>query len=137
MNIPKDGAEGVVTCAGSFSAGWTPYIKDKKPRFRYQAFEIADVEISGDVELPEGEVIVKTEFAPDPTSKTGGGMLKLFVNDRPAGEGKLTRTFFRHGLEPFEVGRDSITAVDPAYKDQGEFSFTGKIDKVTFELIQK
>ena len=53
---------------------------------------------------------------------------------RQAGEGKLTMTFPRHGLEPFEVGRDSITPVDPAYKDNGVFAFTGKIEKVAFEL---
>ena len=52
----------------------------------------------------------------------------------PAFKGKIKRTFFRHGLEPFEVGRDSITPVDPAYKDKGKFEFTSQIDKVTFEL---
>jgi len=137
LDIPKGGAEGVVTCAGAFSAGWSLYVKDKKPHFRYTAFDVADVSIPGTVEIPEGKVELKTEFTPDPASKTGGGTLKLFVNGKPAGEGKLTRTFFRHGLEPFEVGRDSITAVDPAYKDKGKFEFTGKIDKITFELTQK
>ena len=137
LTIPAGGAEGVVACAGAFSAGWTLYVKDGKPTFRYQAFEIADVEIPGTVELPEGKVTLKTEFAPDPASKTGGGTLTLFVDGKPAGAGTLTRTFPRHGLEPFEVGRDSITPVDPAYKDKGRFEFTGKIEKVTFELIGK
>jgi arylsulfatase len=136
IEIPKGGAEGVVTCAGAFSAGWTLYVRDKKPHFRYQAFDIADVEIPGTVEIPEGKSTLKTEFTPDPNSKTGGGALRLFVDGKPAGEGILTRTFPRHGLEPFEVGRDSITPVDPAYKDKGKFEFTGKIDKVTFELTR-
>jgi arylsulfatase len=137
LDIPKGGAEGVVTCAGAFSAGWSLYVKEKKPHFRYTAFDVADVSVPGTIEIPEGKVELKTEFTPDPSSKTGGGTLKLFVNGKPAGEGKLTRTFFRHGLEPFEVGRDSITAVDPAYKDKGKFEFTGKIDKITFELSPK
>ncbi|HEY4285326.1 MAG TPA: hypothetical protein VGM62_19870 [Chthoniobacterales bacterium] len=135
LEIPKGGAEGVITCAGASAAGWTLYIKDKKPNFRYQAFEIADVDIPGTVEIPEGKVTLKTEFIPDPASKIGGGTLKLFVNDKPAGEGTLKRTFFRHGLEPFEVGRDSITPVDPAYKDKGDFPFTGTIDKVRFDVV--
>ena len=78
-------------------------------------------------------VWIKTTFTPD-RSKEGGGALKLFVNDKLAGEGKLTRTFFRYGLEPFEVGRGSITPVDPAYKDRGKFQFTGKIKEVAFNL---
>lgn len=131
--IPRGGAEGVVTCAGAFSAGWSLYIKDGKPHFRYTLFDIADVSIPGTVTLPEGNVTLKTEFTPD-GSKAGGGMLKLFVNDQPAGEGRLTRSVFRHGLEPFEVGRDSITPIDPAYKDKGKFEFTAVIKKVTFEL---
>ena len=36
-----------------------------------------------------------------------------------------------------EVGRDSITPVDPAYKDKGNFAFSGKIDEITFALSGK
>jgi arylsulfatase len=136
LTIPKGGAEGVVTSAGAFSAGWSLYVKGGMPVFRYTFFDIADVTIPGTEALPEGKVTLKTEFTPD-GSKDGGGTLKLFVNGKPAGEGKLQRSSFRHGLEPFEVGRDSITPVDPAYKDKGSFPFTGTIEKVTFELSQK
>ena len=133
LEIPEDGAEGVVTCVGAFSAGWSLYIKDGKPHFRYTCFDIANVDIPGTVAIPTGEVTLKTEFTPD-GSKEGGGTLKMFVNGKPAGEGKLTRSLFRYGLEPFEVGRDSITPVDPAYASDGKFEFTGKIEKVAFEL---
>jgi hypothetical protein len=78
-------------------------------------------------------VTLKSEFTPD-GSKEGGGTLKLFLNGKPAGEGRLKRSAFRNGLEPLELGRDSITPVDPAYKDQGKFEFTGEIEKVTFLL---
>jgi len=134
LTIPKGGAEGVIACAGAFSAGWSLYVKDGKPNFRYTFFDIADVSIPGTVALPEGKVALKTEFTPD-GSREGGGTLKLFVNGQPAGEGKLKRSAFRHGLEPFEVGRDSITPVDPAYRDKGQFEFTGTIDKIGFRLL--
>ncbi|MCA9028072.1 MAG: arylsulfatase [Planctomycetaceae bacterium] len=133
LEIPESGAEGVITCAGAFSAGWSLYIQDGKPSFRYTCFDIADVDIPGTVEVPAGEVTLSTEFTPD-GSKTGGGVVKLFVNGKQAGEGKLTRTLVRHGLEPFEVGRDSITPIAPAYKAEGNFDFNGTIDQVTFEL---
>jgi arylsulfatase A-like enzyme len=132
--IPKGGAEGVVACAGAFSAGWSLYVKNGRPNFRYTFFEIADVTIAGTVAMPEGAVTLRTVFTPD-GSKAGGGTLKIFVNDQPAGEGKLTQTSFRHGLEPFEIGRDSMTPVSPDYK--GKFEFTGTIDRVTFELVTK
>ncbi len=59
---------------------------------------------------------------------------KGLVSDSVVGKEKLDRSVFRHGLEPFEVGRDSITPVDPAYKDKGDFEFTGTIEKVEFDL---
>ncbi len=133
LKIPKRGAEGVVTCAGAFSAGWSLYVKSGKPVFRYTFFEVADATIRGTESLPEGKVTLKTEFIPD-GSKDGGGMLKLFVNGKPAGEGQLKRSAFRHGLEPFEVGRDSITPVSPDYKTP--FAFTGTIEKITFTLTK-
>lgn len=133
LMIPEGGAEGVVTCAGAFSAGWTLYVMDGTPKFRYQCFEIADVEIPGTSRLGRGAVQLSADFTPD-GSPEGGGTLALFVNGTPAGSGKLTRTLPRHGLEPFEVGRDSITPIDPAYEDQGVFAFTGQIKKITFNL---
>ncbi len=54
----------------------------------------------------------------------------------PAGQGQVKRSVFRHGLEPFEVGRDSITPIDPAYRDQGQFEFPGQTEKIEFELAQ-
>ncbi|REK06828.1 MAG: arylsulfatase [Planctomycetota bacterium] len=131
--IPSGGAEGVVTCVGAFSAGWSLYVMDGKPHFRYTCFDIANVDIPGTVSVPEGAVTLEAKFTPD-GSKNGGGTLALVVDGKPAGEGKLERTLFRYGLEPFEVGRDSITPVDPAYADRGKFEFTGKIEKVSFEL---
>lgn len=132
--IPQGGSEGVITCAGAFSAGWSLYIKDGKPHFRYTFFELADVTIVGSRKIPEGKVTLQTEFIPDGT-KEGGGTLKLTVNGTAAGEGKLPRSVFRHGLEPFEVGRDSITPVSPDYKTP--FEFTGTIETIRFELTNK
>jgi arylsulfatase len=43
----------------------------------------------------------------------------------------------RHGIEPFEVGRDSISPVSPDYKAKGPFPFTGTIEKITFEANRR
>jgi arylsulfatase len=131
--VPAEGAEGVVACAGAFSAGWSLYVKEGKPAFRYTFFDLADVTIRSDATLPKGKATLKTEFTAD-GSPAGSGTLKLFVDDKQVGEGKLARSAFRHGLEPFEVGRDSITPVAPDYKDRGTFEFTGEIEKVLFEI---
>ena len=89
--------------------------------------------MAGTVNLPTGDVTLKAIFTPDGT-REGGGKLELFVNGKPAGDGKLTRSLLRHGLEPFEVGRDSITPVAPAYADEGDFAFTGSIERVNVSI---
>ncbi len=133
LNIPTGGAEGVVACVGGQSCGWSLHVKGGKASFRYTYFDIADVDIPGTIDLPEGKVTLKTEFIPD-GSRIGGGTLKMFVNGQPAGEGKLKRSAFRHGLEPFEVGRDSITPISPDYKSP--FAFTGTIERIAFALTK-
>lgn len=136
VNVPETGAEGVIACAGAFSAGWTLYVADGKPTFHYNAFELATTTVEGNTQLPAGDVQVKAMFEPDAQSKIGAGTLTLLVNGKPVGKGKLERTLFRHGLEPFEVGRDSITPVDPAYAEKDGFEFSGAIQKVEFDLNQ-
>ena len=134
--IPDKGAQGVVTCAGAFSAGWSLFVINNKPVFRYNVFEVADLKMEGKAALPKGKVNLTVQFVPD-GSKTGGGSFKMMVNGAVVAEGKMARTAFRHGLEPFEVGRDTGTPVDPSYKNKGEFPFTGTISKVNFRINGK
>ena len=131
--IPDKGVQGVITCAGAFSAGWSLYALNNKPVFKYNVFEVADLRIEGKTALPKGKVNLSVQFIPD-GSPTGGGNFKMMVNGAVVAEGKMARTAFRHGLEPFELGRDSGTPVDPAYKSKGEFPFNGTINKVSFAL---
>jgi hypothetical protein len=39
----------------------------------------------------------------------------------------------RQGIEPFEIGRDTISPVSRDYKSKGAFPFTGTIEKVQFD----
>jgi arylsulfatase len=133
--IPDKGAQGVITCAGAFSAGWTLYVLNNKPVFHYNLFEIAELRIEGKAALPKGKVTISLSFTPD-GSKEGGGTFVLQVNGQKVGEGRMARTSFRHGLEPFDIGHDSGTPVDAAYKSKGEFPFTGTISKVSFMIRQ-
>jgi hypothetical protein len=58
------------------------------------------------------------------------------VNGTPVGDGIVGSAMIRQGIEPFEIGRDSISAVSPDYKSKGSFPFTGTIEKIRFEVTQ-
>lgn len=60
-----------------------------------------------------------------------------FYYGKEVGEETFTRSAVCHGLEPFEIGRDSITAISPDYAAKGSFPFGGQIENVTFELAPK
>ena len=131
--VPDKGVQGVITCAGAFSAGWSLYVMDNRPVFKYNVFEQAETKIVGKNPLPKGKVVVSTQFVPDGTPQ-GSGVMKLLVNGEVVGEGKVGISLPRHGLEPFEVGRDTGTPVDPAYGKRGEFPFNGSINYVKFKV---
>jgi len=57
-------------------------------------------------------------------------------NGQLAGEEKLIRILFWHGLESFYIGHDTDIDVDPVFKNKNKFPFAAKIDQVTFKIIQ-
>ena len=67
------------------------------------------------------------------TARSKGGTVTLFVNGKPAGEGSRSgdvppRRRAVRGRPRFDL------AGRPAYQGKGTFPFTGRIDKITFEL---
>ncbi len=89
--------------------------------------------ITSDTEVPLGKSQLRYEFA-FAGDANGGGMGKLFVNDRQVGEGKIGRT--PRGVlsidETLNVGEDIATPVSEDYRSP--FRFTGELEKVTIEL---
>jgi arylsulfatase len=135
--VPETGCEGAIACAGGESGGWAMYVQDGKLTYHYSFFDFEHTTIQSKDALPSGKVKVKLEFESKGTPQgrlyNDGAEVRLFVNDRPAGKGEVPKAGNRHGVEPFEVGRDSISPVNPDYKSKGSFPFTGTIEKITFE----
>jgi hypothetical protein len=92
-------------------------------------------------EEPSGNVVVKLEYTSKGLKPGGtlnnGATVKLFVNGAMAGEGTVGTAMIRQGIEPFEIGRDSISPVSPDYKSKGSFPFTGTIEKIQFEATSQ
>ena len=133
LDIPQNGSEGVIACCGGGTAGWTVYVMNGKLTYGYNFFDFERYKVEATEPLPAGKAKVRLEFTSAGLGK--GGAVKLFINDKPAGEGKVPKLAFRHGVEPFEIGRDSIAPVSLDYKGRGEFPFTGRIEKIQFDVI--
>ena len=139
--VPETGCEGVLTCAGGISGGWSLYVKDGKPAYHYNFADFDFYDIDSSDSLPPGKVTLRLEYLSKGTPKgstiSDGAVVKLFVNGKLTAQGETRKAMFRHGVEPFEVGRDSISPVNASYKSKMPFAFTGKIEKITFETSKE
>mgnify|MGYP003574979242 CR=1 FL=1 len=132
VTIPASGGEGVITCSGGLTGGWSLFILDEKLNFHYNYFDFENHKVTSQQKVPTGKVLIKGIYTPN--GPFTGGTMKLFINDQAAGELKFDKSNFTLSAEPFEVGQDAISTVSPAYKDKESFPFNGTINKVTFEL---
>src|SRR5262249_48285396 len=117
------------------------YVRDGKLTYHYNLADFEHFTVQAKDPLPSGKAAVRLEYTAKGLKPGGtmnnGATVKLFVNDKLAGEGTVGMSTFRHGIEPFEVGGDSISPVSPDYKSKGEFPSTGTIEKITFEASRK
>jgi len=133
LNIPKNGANGVILTQGGRFGGWSLYMKDGKPEFTYNFLGLDRYVVSSTEKLPEGTVTVKLDFAYDGGGLGKGGKATIYVDDKAVAEGRVEKTqpFIFSADETADVGLDNQTPVaEGICYGPEETRFTGKIDKV-------
>lgn len=137
VEIPEDGATGVLLAHGSSFGGYTFFInKDHKLQFSHNYVGLKEFKIVSTEKVPTGKVTLRWQFTttgpPDIAAGKGApGSGKLFVNDKEVGEGEIPVTCaIAYGLsgDGLCCGRDSLTPVSADY--HGENPFTGVIRRV-------
>lgn len=99
----------------------------------YNFFEVGKYKIQSSEALPPGRSIVRGDVTPVEAGPGKLATVKLFVNGKQTGEGRVDRTVpFRYSVEPFDVGMDNVSAVSEEYT--APFPFKGRIEQVTIEL---
>ena len=130
--IEKSG-EGVLLAEGGQSAGFVIYVKNGKPIYHYNFFDIERTSIESSVALPAGNSTVSFEFRYDGGGAGKGGEAVLFVNNEEVGKKRIERTVAgRFGIDTFGVGCDTGSPVCKEYKPP--CPFTGVIGKVDILL---
>jgi arylsulfatase len=132
VEVPRNGADGVLVAEGGVPGGFTLYVKDRKPVYEYNYFAHQRYKITSSEALAPGPAVIRVAF--DYDGGVGkGGTITLFINDRPVGQGRLEKTCpSRFGGESFDVGMDNGSPVSEAY--QPPFAYTGTIRKVEITL---
>jgi arylsulfatase len=137
LEIPAAGAEGVLVAEGSNMGGFAFYVEEGKLKHTLSLYGLRFETISSASPLPTGKLHVRYEFQADEENKPGtGGKTTLYVNDEKVAEGRLQNSVaFRFSLYAgMDIGKDNGFCVSPSYAAKAPFAFSGKLEKVEFEL---
>lgn len=135
VEIPADGANGVILCQAGRFGGWSLYLKEGKLNYCYNWVGLQRYTITADEPVSAGKATLRFEFAYDGGKPGGGGKGTLYVNAEKAADGRIERTnaFVFSSDDAADVGVDEGTPVTEEYGAEDN-RFTGKIRKVTVEL---
>jgi arylsulfatase len=143
VEIPKGGAEGMIVTDGGRFGGYGLFlskgelgIRAGKPVFLYNLLDLKRTVWAGP-ELHAGKHTIVFDFKIDGPGLGTGGTGVLSVDGK-----EVDRKSMEHGTpitfpedENFDIGQDTRTGVAMIeYRYECPFKFTGKINKVTFEL---
>jgi arylsulfatase len=143
VDIPQGGAEGMIVTDGGRFGGYGLFLTKGdfgigrgKVVFLYNLLDLKRTAWEGP-ELAPGKHTIVFDFKPDEPGLGKGGTGVLSVDGRQVAVNKLehsTPITFPED-ETFDVGMDTRTGVALLeYRYDPPFKFTGKLDKLTFEL---
>ncbi len=146
IEVPAEGAEGMILTSGGRFAGYGFYLLKGKPVFLWNLVDLKRIRWEASEALTPGKHTVEFDFKYDGLGvgtlafnnmsglgRPGTGMLKV--------DGKVVDTqAMPHTLpmilqwdESFDIGSDTLTGVNDA-DYQPPFTFTGKLNKLTIKI---
>ncbi len=121
IEVPAEGADGVIVAAGSRFGGWSFYLDEGIPVATAAVSPLPGgaTRIAGDRPLPPGRHSLRYTFS-------AAGELQILVDDELLVRGSVARRphLMAGGGETFDTGRDSNDPVSLDYADEGVFSGT-------------
>jgi arylsulfatase len=131
IEIPAGGAEGVLLAHGSWFAGYSLYVKDRRLVYVHNYLGLEEHRIVSTEEVPTGRVVLAFRF-----TRTGEhrGRGVLLFDGREVGAGEIPRTVpavIETSGEGLCCGYDSGVPVTPDYVSP--FRFAGRIARVVVE----
>jgi arylsulfatase len=123
-------SDGVIAAIGGKTAGWSLYVKDGRPVFYYNFFDVAGYRAQSSAPLPHGKSTVRVEFTPEEAGYGKPAAAKLFIDGKETASVRVERTVpVGYSAEGLDIGTDNISAVSPDY--EAPFAFRGKVLSVT------
>ncbi len=135
VDVPADGASGVLIAQGGRFGGWALYAKAGRLRFVYNVLGLQEFITEAGAPVPEGTHQVRMEFLYDGGGLAKGGDVTLLHDGEPVGTGRVgaTQPLVFSADETTDIGYESGTTVTPDYSTR-DSRFTGRIHWVRIDL---
>ncbi len=146
IEVPEDGAEGMILTSGGRFAGYGFYLLKGKPVFLWNLVDLERIKWEGPDALTPGKHTIEFDFEYDGLG-TGtlayndfsgvgrGGTGTLKVDGKVVDTKKMEKTLpmILQWDESFDIGSDTLTGVNDA-DYQPPFALTAKLDKLTIRM---
>jgi len=146
IEVPQDGAEGMVLTSGGRFAGYGFYLLEGKPVFLWNLVDFKRIKWEGPEALSPGRHTVEFDFKYDGLgagtlafnnmsglARPGTGTLKVDGKVVDTKKMKKTLPMILQWDESFDIGSDTLTGVNDAdYKPP--FALTAKLNKLTLKV---
>ncbi len=135
IDVPADGAEGMLVTAGGRFGGFGFYLLKGKPVFVYNLLDLKRLRVEAPNAVAAGKHAVEFDFKYDGPGLGKGGTAVIKVDGSAVATGKFARTipFALEASESFDVGSDTGTGVDDA-DYQIPFRFSGQLNQLVFRV---
>lgn len=131
--VPAGGCEGVIVAQGGLPGGWSLYTKEGHLKYCYNFYGIDLFHIGTPEPIPPGKHIVGMDFEYDGGGVAKGGLVRLLIDNRTVGEGRVGRTqpLPFASDEPLEIGSDNGSRITGDYNIR---KFNGEVNWVEIEI---
>jgi arylsulfatase len=137
IEVPENGAEGVVIAQGSNFGGWSLYAKGGNLKYCYNLGGVQHFYVEATSPLPAGAHQVRMEFAYAGGGMGKGGKVTLYTDGMEVGAGEIPATLAMvfSADDGCDVGEDTGAPVSRDYGPRGN-AFNGRIKGVQIAIAE-
>jgi arylsulfatase A-like enzyme len=134
VDVPDEGASGVIVAQGGAFGGWSLYLHDGVPTHCYNLLGLAMVKATGSGPISAGTHQIRVEFVYDGGGLAKGGDTTLFVDGAAVGSARQEASIpmLFSGDETLDLGGDHATSVSDDYTPETS-TFTGTVHWVQLD----